>query len=201
MIPIKPMRRVVAALPLLAAGAALAHTGHAPHDMGFIAGLVHPPGGLDHLLAMIAVGLWAAAALPAGRRWIAPAVFVGTMALFAVAAQSGIVPPAGRAFEILIAGSVALLGWIVVAGARVAPVAGLATIVAAAQLHGAAHGLEFQGSGDFAAYAAGFTLSTALLHAIGLFAGTSLLRLRGWLPRLAGAGIGAGGLALMVARL
>jgi urease accessory protein len=192
---------------MLAAGTALAHTGHddvhADAGAALFAGLSHPVGGADHLLAMVAVGLWAAAALPAGRRWQAPAVFVGTMVAAALAAQAGVGLPAGGLLEVLIAASVVLLGAMLVAGHRLAPAAGLGLTALAALLHGSAHGLEFAGAAPaaFAAYAGGFALATALLHGLGLAAGSALQSLRGAALRVAGVGVGSAGLVLLATRL
>ena len=91
-------------------GAAQAHVGHeGGHAATFVSGLAHPVSGLDHLLAMVAVGLWSAVALPR-RRWQAPAVFVVVMALGALLAHLGAALPLGGALEVMIAASVVLLG-------------------------------------------------------------------------------------------
>ena len=78
----------LAALALLAAGAAQAHPGH--DTTSLVAGLSHPFEGFDHLLAMVAVGLWSAAALPAGRRVAGPAVFLAMLLLGAALPQVGV---------------------------------------------------------------------------------------------------------------
>ena len=127
-------RVALASLGLALAGTAAAHPGHGAGD--FAAGIAHPFAGLDHLLAMVTVGLWAALALPAARRWLAPAVFVATMAGGALLARSGLFPAGATALlEPALAASVVLLGALVACGARVAPRAGLALVGAAAVLH------------------------------------------------------------------
>jgi len=191
------------ALVLLAAGSgvAFAHPGHPDASMGFAAGFLHPLGGADHLLAMVAVGLWAAAALPPRRRWVAPLLFVATLTLGAALAHGGLALPLGGALELLIAGSVVLLGAMLVGVDRVRPAAGLVLTAAAGLLHGTAHGLEMSGGLSFVAYAGGFALASALLHAAGLGAGQALVRMRMAALRVAGAAVGLWGALLLLARL
>jgi urease accessory protein len=156
--------------------------------------------GLDHLLAMVAVGLWSAVALPQ-RRWQAPAVFVAAMALGALLAHLGAVLPLGGALEVLIAASVVLLGALLVSGAALPAGLGLGLVGASALLHGTAHGLEMAAGASFLAYGAGFVLATAALHFGGMGLGVLLQRVRAVLPRAAGALIGGAGLALLLARI
>lgn len=189
------LRRAAAALALTgAAGAACAHPGHAA---SLADGLAHPFLGLDHLLAMVAVGLWSARALPAARRWQGPAAFLGAMLLAALAAPAGLALPG---VEVAIAASVLLCGALVAGGARLGAGAGLALVAVTALLHGAAHGAEAP-VGGFLAFALGFTASTAALHGAGLALALRLQRL----PALAWGGIGAllgaGGLALLASRI
>jgi len=154
--------------------------------------------GADHLLAMLAVGLWSAAA-PARRRWQAPALFVSTMLLGALAA--GIVSlyvPAPLGVHI--AASVAALG-VLLLGRAVLPRAWcMGLVAAAALLHGMAHGLEWDPATPWLAYGAGFTLTTALLHLGGLGLGLALQRMHAAWLRVAGMGIGGAGLAMLLAR-
>ena len=206
MVPTRLPRCATALLLAAAPLAALAHTGHADPTLGFAAGLAHPFGGADHLLAMLAVGLWSTAALPAGRRALAPALFVGAMALAATLAQAGRLAPLHGALEhgaleALLAASVLLLGALLVGGARVAPPLGLALSALAGALHGSAHGLEMAGGLSFAAYAAGFVLASAILHAVGLGTGVMLLRWRGGALRVAGWLVGLTGAAMLAVRL
>lgn len=190
----------VAALALLAAGVAQAHPGHDAH--GLVDGLAHPLAGFDHLLAMAAVGVWSAAALPAGRRLAGPAVFLALLLLGAVLPRLGLALPG---LEAGVALSVAALGVLMVAArsSRAAlPVpAGLALVGIAALLHGMAHGAELPAGQSFAGYAAGFMVSSALLHGVGLAVGGWLQRSRLWAWRATAAFVGASGLAMLAGRL
>ncbi|WP_157272009.1 HupE/UreJ family protein [Azohydromonas aeria] len=190
--------RAAAALALAgAAGAASAHPGHAA---SLADGLAHPFLGLDHLLAMVAVGLWSARALPAARRWQGPAAFLAAMLLAALAAPAGLALPG---VEVAIAASVLLCGALVAGGARLGAGAGLALVAVTALLHGAAHGAEapVAGIGGFLAFALGFTASTAALHGAGLALALRLQRLSALAWGGIGALLGAGGLALLASRL
>lgn len=187
-------------LALLAAGAD-AHPGHG--DSGLVAGLMHPFLGLDHLAAMVAVGLWSAAVLPAGRRWFGPGVFVSMLLLGAVSAWGGTAPPGG--LEIAIAASVVVLAAMLLARGRLAYPIGLTAIAVAGLLHGFAHGSEWASgisfAPSFANYAAGFVLGSIALHAAGWLAAGRLLRARPWVWPATSALIGGSGLLMLAARL
>jgi urease accessory protein len=189
------LSRAAAALALAAAaGSAAAHPGHAT---SLAEGLAHPFLGLDHLLAMVAVGLWSARALPAARRWQGPAVFLGAMMAAALATLGGVTLPG---VEAGIAASVLLCGALVACATMLPAGAGLALVAVTALFHGLAHGAEAP-AGGFAAFALGFSLATAALHGSGLALAQRLQQLpaRGW--SLIGALLGAGGLALLATRL
>ena len=124
------------ALLLLAAPLAQAHPGHGPAD--FISGLVHPLTGWDHVLAMVAVGLWAAQ-LGGRARWALPAAFVGAMM---AGAAGGIIGLAPAGVETGILASVLILGVAVAAAARLPLGAGLTLVALAGSVHGLAHGAE-----------------------------------------------------------
>ena len=168
-------RPVALSLPfLLVATAALAHPHH--DQLGgygsFMSGLLHPVVGFDHVLAMVAVGLWAS--LIGGRALCAvPAAFVGVMVLGFLMAVGGVGLPFVEPF---ILASVVVLG-LVVALAIPVPVA-LGAVVGGffALFHGHAHGQEM-GAATMAAYGAGFVISTAALHAAGVAAGLGLGRM------------------------
>ena len=182
------------ALLLIAACAlstgASAHTGHGTES--FMEGLVHPFG-LDHLLAMVAVGIWSVAALPARQAWQGPATFLLTLVLSAVLGASGVTLPY---LEHAIALSVVLFGAMLVMAAKPLPTSvGLGLIAAAASLHGLAHGAETPATG-FAGYAVGFLLTTAALHLGGVGAG---LAVRRWLAARSTVVLGGLGTALGVA--
>ncbi|MFV0281063.1 MAG: HupE/UreJ family protein [Rhodoblastus sp.] len=159
---------------LFAPGFAQAHVGAHPHTHlhGLAEGLIHPFTGLDHLLAMVAVGLWAAS-LGGRARWMAPASFVGMMALGAIGARFGLAPPT---YEPAIAVSVIALGLLVAFQVK-APAFAAATLVGLFALaHGFAHGAEVANDAAFVSYALGFAAATAFLHAIGLTFGALGLR-------------------------
>lgn len=158
--------RTLILIPLcLFAGAASAHTGH--HAVaGFSSGFGHPFSGLDHLLAMIAVGLWAVQ--QGGRAlWAVPAAFVAAMLAGGALAWMGLPLPH---VETGIAVSVLVLGLLVAMRRRWGAVIGMAIAAGFALFHGYAHGLEMPQASSPALYAAGFTLATALLHAAGVAA-------------------------------
>jgi urease accessory protein len=188
----KTTRRFALAAALLAlAGAASAHTGHATH--GFFAGLEHPFG-LDHLLAMVAVGLWSAAALRGAGRAFGPLAFLAAMSAGAAFGAAGF----GLPFvETGIAASVLLMGVLLVFARRVPPALGLVAIAISASLHGLAHGGEMPAGAGFASYATGFLLTTALLHAGGLALGARFVQARDGLWRVAGVSLAGVGLALL----
>lgn len=184
----------LAGLGVLAATPALAHTGIGTTH-GVAAGLSHPLGGLDHALAMLAVG-WLAARI-GGRALVAvPAAFLGAMALGGVLALAGLTMPA---VEIGIGLSVVAFGALL-AFPRDLPVAGVALVVGAfAIFHGHAHGTEMPADVSGLSYGAGFLVATGLLHAAGIGLGMAADRLvRGRLAgRLAGAATAIAGIVLL----
>ncbi|MEO9528816.1 MAG: HupE/UreJ family protein [Roseibium sp.] len=149
----------------LAASPALAHLDSAAHG-SFAAGLTHPVFGADHVLAMIAVGLWAA---PIGGRavWVLPTAFVGAMIAGFVLSLAGVALPF---VEPVILGSVIVLGAVVALALRLPLTVSGALVFAFGLCHGHAHGGEI-GAADAIGYAGGFVLATALLHAAGLLIG------------------------------
>ena len=184
--------RILALIGLsLFAGTASAHTGTHGTLAGFAGGLAHPLLGLDHLFAMIAIGLWAAQ--QAGRaRWAIPAAFVGATIAGGMLAWSGAALPQA---EGAIALSVLVLGLMVATRRRWAVTAGMALAAAFALFHGYAHGLEMPYAASPAAYGAGFVLATVCLNGVGI--AFSLIGRRA--VQVAGAGIAATGLALLFA--
>ena len=186
----------LAALAALAmASSAQAHPGHGAES--FAAGLAHPFGGLDHLLAMVAVGMWSVVALPKAWRAAGPAVFLATLLPGAALAAGGIGLPW---VEAGIALSVVVLALLMLNARRIAPATGFALVAMAGVLHGQAHGAELAGGHSFVAYAAGFMAASTLLHLVGLWAGASLQRLPGWAWRTATALIAGSGLLMLAAR-
>jgi urease accessory protein len=152
------------------AGTAQAHTGHGTHSL--MLGLTHPFG-FDHLLAMLAVGIWSVSALPARQSWQGPATFLVALLVSGLVARTGIQMPY---LEQAIALSVGLFGLMLMTARQAWPKAGgLAVIAAAASLHGMAHGAEGPASG-FGGYAVGFMVTTCLLHLAGMAFGLGLQR-------------------------
>ena len=172
---------------LVLAGSAQAHTGHDTSSL--VSGLFHPLG-LDHMLAMLAVGLWSVRVLPAQRAWQGPALFM--LALIAGAAL-GMMGVQFAMLEQLIALSVVLFGGMLMMSVYQVPtMLGLGVVAVSALAHGMAHGAEAPASG-FAAYAMGFLVTTAVLHFGGVAAG---LGLRTFMARQAGAVVVSLGSAL-----
>lgn len=173
---------------------AFAHAGHV-HAAPFWSGLLHPLGGADHVLAMVAVGLWAA--VSGGRAVIAlPLGFVAAMLAGGALGAQGISLPL---VEPMILASIVLIG-IAAALAWRAPLAvGLAVVAAFGLFHGHAHGTEGP-AGALPLYATGFALATLALHGAGLGLGLALnaLAARG-VVRALGAGSAVAGLALAFA--
>jgi urease accessory protein len=188
--PMKTISRAVlacslAALPL----AAVAHPLHGA-GAGFAAGIAHPFLGLDHLLAMVAVGLWAAQ-ISARARWIVPLAFVGTMLLGGALGLAGVSLPY---VEPLTAASVLVLGFLISSGWKTSVVPGAMLAAIFAIFHGLAHAAELPFAASAITYVLGFVVATATLHALGI--GTSVL-LQGK-ARMAGAPIALAGCWLLV---
>jgi urease accessory protein len=159
---------ILAALPQ----AAFAHAGH---EGGiFIDGIIHPMTGLDHLAAMIAVGLWATTL---GKRalWMVPLSFVSMMVLGAGLSFAGIKVPFA---EQGIVASILVLGLLIAFQAKLPAKVGMALVGAFAIFHGAAHGNELTVGASPALYTLGFVLSTAALHAVGLGLGGLMASLK-----------------------
>lgn len=181
-------------LPVLAH----AHPGHdGEHGGGlvwdFAGGFGHPLGGWDHLLAMVAVGLWAAK-LGGRARWAVPAAFVGALAAGAALGAGGLVV---GGVEQAIAASVAVFGLLLVSAARLPLWAGVAVAGGFAVFHGLAHGAEMPAAASGVAFGAGFVLATALLHLAGLGLGALAGRAPAWATRSAGAGLMVAGAVML----
>lgn len=187
------LQRILATLTLLATPTlALAHPGH--EHSGLLVGLAHPVGGLDHLLAMAAIGLWAAQQKGAAR-WSVPLAFVLSMLAGGLLGFAGWQLPF---METSIAASVLALGLLVALAIRPAlPVAvGLASLFALG--HGVAHGLELPALTSPASYALGFVAATIGLHAAGFWMVRAAPRAAAPVVRLAG-GLAAGAGAWLLA--
>jgi len=182
---------VLGAYAALLPAAAEAHPFGA-HGAGLAGGFAHPFLGLDHLLALLAVGIWAAQ-LGSCARWLAPLTFTGVMAAAALLGVSGYALPL---LEPGIAGSVLALGLLVAFAAQPAGLPSLALVGLFALFHGNAHGLEWPAATSAWPYGAGFLLATLLLNAIGVGLGTWLQR-HTLATRLGGSLIAASGLLLL----
>lgn len=161
------MRTLIGLVLLGAAAPVLAHTGEGVAGGvtgGFISGFLHPIGGWDHVIAMVAVGLWGAyLGMPA--IWLLPVVFPLVMAFGGVLGVLGVPLPG---VEIGIAASAIVLGAMVALAAR-PPLWVAAVIVGAfAIFHGHAHGTELPEAASPVAYSLGFVIATGLLHAAGI---------------------------------
>ncbi len=196
------LSRTKSALILIAAStlsiSASAHTGVETHShSGFISGFVHPLFGLDHLAAMVAVGLWSAlAARKAGPElaW-GPVGFAAMLLVGAVLGLQGVMVPA---VEPMIAASLLVTGLLVVSRLRVPGLVAALGVGAFALFHGVAHGLELAGEASAWPTLAGMLTATVLLHCAGLAAGWALRQRTVWLARAAGAGVAAFGGALLL---
>lgn len=181
--------RCVTFLALLATPMlAQAHPGHGELD-GLVSGLVHPLAGLDHLLAMLATGLWGAQ-LGGRARWLLPVLFVTFMLVGAGAGMAGMAVPG---VEQAILASVMALGLLLLSARRVALVPGAVIVAAFATMHGVAHGAEMPADAAMVVYMLGFAVTTTLLHLAGV--GLGIWRVT-TLPRIVGAGIALAGVGL-----
>lgn len=187
------MRRTIwlSALLLGAAGPALAHPGHE------VSGFLHPFTGVDHLLAMVGVGLWAA--LLAGRKpviaVVVPAAFLAMMAIGAAAGFAGIKLPL---VEATILASVFVIGGLVIGAVRLPVAWAMAVVGLFAVFHGYAHALEAPAAAA-GGYILGFLAATALLQGAGLVLGWAVHRAVGdvGVRALGGAVLAAGAVVLI----
>jgi urease accessory protein len=180
---------------LAVADAASAHVGLSTHLHGFGDGFIHPLGGLDHIAAMLAVGLWSAT-LGGAAMLALPAAFVGLLVAGALLGVDGTLLPAGGT---VVTASVVALGLLIALNVRL-PILPAAFVVGLFGLfHGDAHGLEMPVATSPLAYGAGFVVATALLHAAGIVLGLGLRRtLWNRAVRAAGAVVAALGFVLVV---
>lgn len=190
------LRAGAAAAAFLAASTASAHPGHGAE--GLADGLVHPLLGTDHLLAMVAVGVWSAAAFRDRRAVAPPLVFLGALAGGAALAMQGVVV---QHSETGVALSVVLLAALLLLGRRVGIAVGMSLIALAGMLHGYAHGSELAAGGSALGYGLGFMTASAVLHGVGLGLGRRMrdLPTRAWTA--SATVLGAAGLWLLATRL
>lgn len=190
------MRTLLALAFTLVSTAALAHPDSGPAS-GLVHGFLHPLSGLDHVLAMLAVGLLAAV-LGGRALLLVPASFVVMLAAGFLLGTSGVALPFlefGIALSVLVIGGAAALG-------RSLPLAGAMALAGAfAVFHGFAHGAEMPLGASGTGYALGFVATTVLLHAAGILVATLGATLAGHrgrrLAQLAGGAVALGGAGLL----
>lgn len=183
-------RHAVGALLLVACGIAQAHPGHANAALD---GIMHPWLGLDHLLAMVGVGWWATQ-LGGKARILLPITFVAVMALGMGAAVAGAVLPlheAGAAWSVLVLGALIACAW------RASVPGAVLCVGLFALAHGAAHGDGHPWQSSTLVYAVGVLVSTALLHALGVWCATAVAT-RAHFLRAGGVLLAAGGAYLII---
>lgn len=183
----------LASIIAMLSGPALAHTG-VGDPSGFLHGFMHPILGMDHVLAMVAVGLWSGFVLPT-RFWAGAAAFMGAMVMGAGLSWSGIGYPM---VETVIVASVVAFGVLTLVSQRDQPgpvtAASLAAIAVFASAHGHAHATE--ASGNAFAYLVGFLIATAGLHLAGIGIARAVAE-KPVVQRTLGAGISLSGLWLL----
>jgi urease accessory protein len=185
--------RLLLLVPLLLVmlgNSAFAHPGHGGHNL--LGGFAHPFAGLDHLLAMAAVGLLAVR-LGGRALWALPGTFVAAMTLGWIAAAVG-APLPGVEYGIL--ASVLAFGFLLARGPTIRFSTAAPLVAIFAIFHGHAHATEMA-SGSAIGYALGMILATILLHAVGVAVGLSFKRLRPAAMRVAGAGLCVVGLLML----
>ncbi|WP_395448920.1 HupE/UreJ family protein [Aminobacter sp. UC22_36] len=169
------MKATIRGLLALAAASlpavAYAHTGAGPAD-GLAHGFMHPIAGLDHVLAMVAVGMFATV-LGGRALWLVPASFVVMMAIGGLLGMENVNVPF---VETGIAASVIVLGLAVALRWNPPTVAAMGIVSLFAVFHGYAHGTEMPLDSSGLQYAVGFMAATALLHGIGLGLGLTIGR-------------------------
>ena len=182
--------RSLALLFLFVPAVTLAHE-ESGQAVGFLSGFLHPLSGLDHVVAMIAVGLWGAI-LGAPALWMLPIAFPVVMALGGLLGMLGISIPAveiGIAVSGVVLGAAVLMGW--------RPQLWIAVVLVGvfAVFHGYAHGAELPAGGNALLYSVGFVVATGLLHGVGIVIGEARRWVHGLqLVRFAGGGIAVAGL-------
>ncbi|WP_213955061.1 HupE/UreJ family protein [Variovorax sp. dw_954] len=185
---------LLVALPL-AAAAHVGVDGAAHHAAGFAQGFLHPFTGMDHLAAMVGVGLWSALAARGARdlAW-APLGFAAMLLAGALLGLAGVQVPA---VEPMIAASLLVVGLLVATRLRLPGPVAAAVVGVFAVFHGVAHGYELSGETGAAAAVAGMVLATILLHIAGIAVGWVLRRRGTLLPRIAGAAVALFGVTLL----
>jgi urease accessory protein len=185
---------LILASALIAPATVLAHN-PAGIAGGFVSGFLHPLSGIDHILAMVAVGIWGAQ-LGAPAIWALPVAFPLVMSVGGALGVRGVLLPG---VEIGIAASALLLGFLIFRETRPPLYAAALVVGFFAIFHGYAHGTELPHAANPLAYGLGFVIATGLLHVSGVALGLIHRWPRGArILRIAGAGISLAGLFLLV---
>ncbi|KLT73672.1 hypothetical protein PL75_01630 [Neisseria arctica] len=184
------MKKILVTAVLSIPALAFAHPDNG--DGGMLAGIFHPVSGLDHILAMLAVGLWAVS-FNGKTRWVIPITFVGMMVLGFFLGNYGIYV---TAMEQGIAASVLVIGLAAAWVKHIPTIIAIVVVGIFAIFHGAAHSIEMVG--NINSFLLGFSISTVLLHAVGFFIGSAFHQ-NVWINRTIGTAIGSVGLYLLLA--
>jgi urease accessory protein len=175
----------IALLFLATCGVANAHPGHVD---GLLSGLTHPLSGGDHVLALVAIGIWACQF--GGRAtWLIPSSFMALMGVAALVGAAGFALPWG---ETGIATSVLVVGLLIALSVRVSPLFGAMLVALFALFHGNAHGIEMPVGISGWQYGVGFVLVSVAVYGGGVLLGKQLHR-HGWVLRVAGTAIAVSG--------
>jgi len=166
----RSLRLGLTALAALAPTLAFAHPGVAGHTHGFVHGFAHPIGGIDHILAMVAVGIFAAN-LGGRALWAVPLTFMSFMVVGGALGMLGVSVPF---VEVGIALSIVVLGIAVAVKWNWPLTAAMAMVGLFAVFHGHAHGTEMPLDASGASYALGFVAATGLLHLAGIGIGLAI---------------------------
>lgn len=188
----------IALLALLLPGLALAHIGADAgihHESAFMQGLLHPFTGLDHMAAMIAVGLWSV--LVTRHVWVMPIAFAGLLLVGGLIGFTGMAVPA---VEPMIAASLLVLGLLVAAKVRLPMLAAAVLVGGFAVFHGVAHGSELPAA-QAAAALSGMVLGTMALHLAGMGLGKFARSRSIWIARVLGGSIAALGTGFLLGAL
>ena len=194
-------RRVIAGALVLASVLMMsspvsAHVGVHPAS-GFTVGFLHPLSGLDHLLAMVAVGMLGAR-LGGRAVWLVPVSFILMMGVGAALSWADV---AMQGVELGIAASLLVLGGLLVLRTRLPTALAMAIVGSFAIFHGYAHGTEMPATTAGLSYGSGFVAATAMLHILGITLGIGLMRLMEGraadLTRLCGGFVALTGIALV----
>jgi urease accessory protein len=191
-----PHRVLLIVVCLLVSSPAFAHSGHSTAD--FASGFTHPFGGIDHVLAMVAVGLLAAT-LGGRALWAVPAAFVTMMVVGGALGFARVQLPGteiGIAVSIVVLGALMMFGWPRSGTGKRAISSVVAVAGAFAVAHGYAHGSEMPAASHAAAYMIGFVCSTVILHGLGMVTGLTVFARPG-IARMTGTAITTWGLVIL----